>query len=88
VLSVIVPAYNEEQRLPATLVRMREYLDGRDEEYEVLVVDDGSADGTLALARKIAEDWPQMRVLALERNSGKGARDADRQGRASSVQRR
>jgi dolichyl-phosphate beta-glucosyltransferase len=73
VLSVIVPAYNEEQRLPATLVRMREYLDGRDEEYEVLVVDDGSADGTLALSRKIAEDWPQMQVLALERNSGKGA---------------
>jgi len=72
-LSVIVPAYNEEQRLPATLVRMREYLDGRDEEYEVLVVDDGSADGTLALSRKIAEDWPQMRVLALARNSGKGA---------------
>jgi dolichyl-phosphate beta-glucosyltransferase len=73
VLSVIVPAYNEEQRLPATLVRMREYLDGRDEKYEVLVVDDGSADGTLALSRKIAEDWPQMRVLALARNSGKGA---------------
>jgi dolichyl-phosphate beta-glucosyltransferase len=73
VLSVIVPAYNEEQRLPATLARMREYLDGRDEEYEVLVVDDGSADGTLALAHRIADDWPQMRVLALERNTGKGA---------------
>jgi dolichyl-phosphate beta-glucosyltransferase len=73
VLSVIVPAYNEEQRLPATLTRMREYLDGRDEDYEVLVVDDGSADATLALARKIAEDWPQLQVLALARNTGKGA---------------
>ena len=41
-LSIIVPAYNEEQRLPATLDRMREYLDGHDEPYEVLVVDDGS----------------------------------------------
>jgi dolichyl-phosphate beta-glucosyltransferase len=73
VLSVIVPAYNEEQRLPATLVRMREYLDGRDEEYEVLIVDDGSADATLAISRKIADSWPQVQVLALGENSGKGA---------------
>ncbi|MGA7987480.1 MAG: dolichyl-phosphate beta-glucosyltransferase [Candidatus Dormiibacterota bacterium] len=72
-LSIIVPAYNEEQRLPASLVRMREYLDGRGEPYELLVVDDGSSDGTLVLARKIAVDWPQMQVLALERNTGKGA---------------
>ena len=47
-LSIVVPAYNEEQRLPATLVRMRAYLDGRDEPYEVLIVDDGSTDNTLA----------------------------------------
>jgi glycosyltransferase involved in cell wall biosynthesis len=73
VLSVIVPAYNEEQRLPATLVRMREYLDGRDEEYELLVVDDGSSDSTLAMSRSIAKDWPQMQVLALDTNTGKGA---------------
>jgi dolichyl-phosphate beta-glucosyltransferase len=73
VLSIIVPAYNEEQRLPATLTRMREYLDGRDEPYEVLVVDDGSSDSTLTLARTIAEGWPQMQVLALAENTGKGA---------------
>lgn len=73
VLSIIVPAYNEEQRLPATLVRMREYLDGRGEPYELIVVDDGSADSTLTMARKIAEDWPQMQVLALPENTGKGA---------------
>jgi dolichyl-phosphate beta-glucosyltransferase len=73
VLSIIVPAYNEEQRLPATLTRMREYLDGRDEPYELLVVDDGSSDTTLTMARTIAEDWPQMQVLALAENTGKGA---------------
>ncbi len=72
-LSVIVPAYNEEQRLPATLKRMREYLDGRDEPYELLVVDDGSSDSTLSMARSIAEGWPQMQVLALAENTGKGA---------------
>jgi len=73
VLSIIVPAYNEEQRLPATLDRMREYLDGHDEPYEVLVVDDGSTDSTLALARSVAETWPQLQVLALPANEGKGA---------------
>jgi len=72
-LSIIVPAYNEEQRLPATLVRMRAYLDGRGEPYEVLVVDDGSSDNTLAISRTIAEGWPQLQVLALDRNTGKGA---------------
>ncbi|HUZ70411.1 MAG TPA: dolichyl-phosphate beta-glucosyltransferase [Candidatus Saccharimonadales bacterium] len=73
VLSVIVPAYNEEQRLPATLVRMREYLDGREEPYELFVVDDGSSDSTLTTARTIAGDWPQMHVLTLAENTGKGA---------------
>ncbi len=72
-LSIIVPAYNEEQRLPATLDRMREYLDGRDEPYEVLVVDDGSTDSTLALARSVAAGWPHLHVLALSPNEGKGA---------------
>ncbi len=72
-LSVIVPAYNEEQRLPATLTRMRAYLDGRDESYEVLIVDDGSTDNTLAMSRTMAEGWPQLQVQALGRNTGKGA---------------
>jgi len=72
-LSIVVPAYNEEQRLPATLVRMRAYLDGRDEPYEVLIVDDGSTDNTLAMSRDIAKGWPQLQVVALERNTGKGA---------------
>jgi dolichyl-phosphate beta-glucosyltransferase len=73
VLSIVVPAYNEEQRLPATLVRMRAYLDSRDEPYEVLVVDDGSSDNTVALARATADTWPQLQVLALPENTGKGA---------------
>jgi dolichyl-phosphate beta-glucosyltransferase len=73
VLSIVVPAFNEEQRLPATLTRMRAYLDGRDEEYEVLIVDDGSSDNTLAMSRDVAQAWPQLQVLALDRNTGKGA---------------
>ena len=72
-LSVVIPAYNEEARLPATLDRVRRYLDGAGEPYEVIVVDDGSADGTVRIARAAAETWPELRVVSLGRNQGKGA---------------
>ena len=52
---------------------MRAYLDGRGEPYEVLIVDDGSSDHTVSMSRTIAEGWPQLQVLALEHNTGKGA---------------
>ena len=74
-LSVVVPAYNEARRLPATLRALRGYLD-RDgvagEEHEVIVVDDGSVDGTAACALEAGDGWPQLRVLSGERNHGKG----------------
>jgi len=73
VISIVVPAYDEASRLPATLRSLREYLDASGEEYEVIVVDDGSADGTVALATATAERWPQLSVHALGRNRGKGA---------------
>src|SRR5262245_2136334 len=51
VLSLVIPAYNEALRLPATLRRVHEYLDETGEEYEVIVVDDGSTDDTVAAVR-------------------------------------
>ncbi len=72
-ISVVIPAYNEADRLPATLLRVREYFDGAAEEYEVIVVDDGSADSTVAVVRHAAESWPELSVYALGRNQGKGA---------------
>jgi len=75
-LSVIIPAYNEVHRLPATLEALRVYLDGggeEGEEYEAIVVDDGSRDGTADLARGVAATWPQLQVIRLPRNRGKGA---------------
>jgi dolichyl-phosphate beta-glucosyltransferase len=73
VISVVVPAFNERERIPATLARLREYLDGAGEEYEVIVADDGSSDDTVAFVESAAQNWPQLTVLALGRNQGKGA---------------
>ena len=72
-LSVVIPAYNESARLPATLARLREFLDASSEPYEVIVVDDGSSDDTADMADATASEWPQMRVLRLPHNMGKGA---------------
>jgi dolichyl-phosphate beta-glucosyltransferase len=74
VLSVVLPAYNEAHRLPPYLAAMRTYLDCRwPNQYEVVVVDDGSRDGLPALLAHAAVDWPALRVLRHERNQGKGA---------------
>ncbi len=68
-LSVIIPAFNEAGRLPATLARVRDYLAARGSSHEILVVDDGSTDGTERAARAQGED---VRVLRHAPNRGKG----------------
>lgn len=70
-LTVVVPAYNEERRLGPTLARLKAYLKGRS--VEVLVVDDGSSDSTVALVRSLAKQWPALKLRALGSNQGKGA---------------
>ncbi|HEV3123421.1 MAG TPA: dolichyl-phosphate beta-glucosyltransferase [Candidatus Dormibacteraeota bacterium] len=72
-LSVVVPAYNEADRLPPTLEAIRRHLDGSDETYEVIVVDDGSRDVTAETAERLCSSWPQLEVIRLDRNRGKGA---------------
>ncbi len=69
--SVVIPAFNEAQRLPSFLERVVAYFEGRDEPYEVIVVDDGSTDGTAELVE--ARDLAMVRVLRLKPNAGKGA---------------
>ncbi len=72
-LSVVLPAFNEAHRLPATLSEIRPYLDSRFQEYEVIVVDDGSTDETAALVHETARCWPNLRLIRQPRNLGKGA---------------
>jgi glycosyltransferase involved in cell wall biosynthesis len=67
-ISIIIPAFNEEKRLPATLQKVREHLALRSWEYaEIVVVDDGSRDATAEAARAAG-----ARVLANPGNRGKG----------------
>lgn len=62
-LSLIVPAYNEEKRLPATLERIATYLGGRDFSYEMIIVDDGSRDNTNHVVREFGASHPWSRLL-------------------------
>ena len=70
-ISVIVPAYNEAARLGPTLEQAVGYLSRRGLSYELLVVDDGSRDGTVKVAEAFAGKG--VRVIRHERNRGKGA---------------
>jgi glycosyltransferase involved in cell wall biosynthesis len=71
-LSIVIPAYNETRRLPQSLERIYAWLRSQPLGWEVIVVDDGSTDGTLELARQLAERYPNLRPLANGRNRGKG----------------
>lgn len=70
-LSVVIPAYNEEPRLKDTLARVCGYLAKQGYTYEVLVVDDGSADDTVSVALRYSDSG--VRVISLGLNQGKGA---------------
>ena len=72
-ISIIIPAYNEEKRLPATLERVICSLKrGKWSFAEILVVDDGSADGTVQVAERLRTEYPALRVLRNPGNRGKG----------------
>jgi glycosyltransferase involved in cell wall biosynthesis len=71
-LSIIIPAYNEELRLPATLSSIAAYMRSSKRRIEVIVVDDGSRDKTVAVAEKFRNEIPSLRVVSNGENRGKG----------------
>lgn len=71
-LSVVIPAYNEAERLPATLVEIDRYLRTVDYAYEILVVSDGSSDNTAEVARNMAKAIKNLKVVEGKENRGKG----------------
>lgn len=73
-LSVIIPAHNEESRLPATLEKLFAFLGTQPFTTEVLVVENGSSDGTLAVARAFSDSHPNLRVIQSDRGKGAAVR--------------
>ncbi len=71
-LSIVIPAFNEERRLPETLRRVRAYLEARRADAEVIVVDDGSRDATAALVEARRGEFPGLRLVSNDVNRGKG----------------
>lgn len=71
VYAVIIPFYNEEGAVPGLLAALREVMDGLNTPYEVLLIDDGSTDGTAAALT--AHAWPAARVLTDGINQGQAA---------------
>jgi dolichol-phosphate mannosyltransferase len=72
-LSAVVPFYNEGENIVNVLAELRTVLDGLALSYEVLAVNDGSADDTGAKLQQVAQAWPELRVLTHAKNSGQAA---------------
>jgi dolichyl-phosphate beta-glucosyltransferase len=72
-LSIIVPAYNEEHRLPPTLAKLHAFLQTQPYRYEIVVVDDGSKDNTIGVTEALMATIPNLRIVRQIPNRGKGA---------------
>lgn len=71
-LSIVIPAFNEEHRLPKTLDRVVAYLHTKMDRAEVIVVDDGSTDATAHVVRDYGQKCAALRLVSNGRNRGKG----------------
>lgn len=72
-LSIIVPAYNEEANIAATVAEVTQAIGDRFADYEILVINDGSADGTARVIDALAQADPHVRAIHNPRNMGFGA---------------
>jgi len=70
-LSIIIPAHNEESRLPSSLRQLGQFLDQQSYTAEIVVVENGSQDLTYQVGMKIAKKMPNLRVIHLD-EAGKG----------------
>ena len=71
-LSIIIPAYNEAKRISRTLETLQTYLDGKSWGAEVIVVNDGSSDETVAVVESYRSQWNALRLIDNGSNQGKG----------------
>jgi dolichyl-phosphate beta-glucosyltransferase len=71
-LSIIIPAYNEEENIAFTLSKIAEYLKGKEFSYDITVVDDGSGDATVRKALEFKDKLNNFQVIESKPNRGKG----------------
>ena len=71
-LSIVIPAYNEQGRLEPTIRAYAGYCRERGRRAELIVVDDGSTDGTTPLVERLAGEFPELKLIRLAQNQGKG----------------
>ncbi len=72
-ISVLAPAYNEQESLPELCRALNETLSGTGKSYEIIIADDGSTDDSLSILKGLKSKIPQLRVLSLSRRSGQTA---------------
>ena len=72
-LSLVIPAYNEQENIPVLLERVGNALSQTGREFEVLIVDDGSTDSTPKLLQEGMQKYPWLRVLRMAKNGGQSA---------------
>ena len=71
-LSVIIPSYNEEKRLPRTLREINDYLSRQNFDYEIIVVSDGSTDRTCEVVESLKSEIKNLKIICEKINRGKG----------------
>ena len=72
-LSIVIPAYNEKESLPELFSRIQKAVTPLNCEYEIIVVDDGSTDGTFEQLKALKKEYPMLRAIRFRRNYGKSA---------------
>lgn len=72
-ISVVIPAFNEADKIGLSIDTIWKYLNGRFKKFEIIVVDDGSTDNTSAIVSSLADDNPAIKLIRLPQNRGKGA---------------
>ncbi len=72
-ISVVIPAYNEEENIPILYEKLKKVLDNLGEDYEIIFVDDGSTDRTYEILKEIAQKDKKVKVIRFRRNFGQTA---------------
>ena len=72
-ISIVVPAYNEEESLPELIQKVSQVLHRLDKSHEIIIADDGSNDKTLAVSKSLRREYPELKIISFRKNYGKSA---------------